>query len=297
MKLKEIYSKNKFFGNRFFTKKQPVISFEVFPPKDDVNGDKSILLLNELKELEKFNPKLLSITYGAGGSEKQNSLDLVKLVKKELEINIMPHFTCVNASKSSVENYLSEIQEIGIENILALRGDMPLNEEVIYKDFEHANNLVNFIKSKKNLSIAVAGYPEGHTEAKNINLDIENLKKKIDEGAEVIFTQLFFENQFFFDYVDLVKNKGIKAKIIPGILPITNYKQLDKMISLCNATIPKSLLERLEKHKHDSLTIKEIGIEFASFQVQQLIDYGVDGIHFYILNKAFPTKQILSNIL
>lgn len=286
MKLKDIYTK----------KDKPIISFEVFPPKDDIEGEKSKRLIEELKKLIEFNPKVVSVTYGAGGSNKDNSLNLTKLIKDELDINVMPHFTCVNASKQSVENYLNDIEDIGIENILALRGDKPINAEIIHSDFTYANELVDFIESKANLSIAVAGYPEKHIEAENLKADIQNLKKKVNAGGEIIYTQLFFDNSYFFKYVDLVKSEGIDTPIIPGILPITNYNQLDKMIAMCHATVPKILLDQLEKNKNNESAIKEIGLKFAINQVNELLQYGVEGIHFYILNKSATVTQILKNI-
>lgn len=287
MNLKEIYNT---------TQKKPVISFEVFPPKDDINNEKANQLIGELKSLNKYNPKIISVTYGAGGSNQDTSLNLVKLIKNETNYNVMPHFTCVNAGKSSVESYLSEIQDLGIENILALRGDKPIGCSITYTDFKYANELVKFIKSKVNLSIAVAGYPEGHIEAKDLKTDIKNLKRKINAGGEVIYTQLFFDNDYFFKYVDLVREEGIHTPIIPGILPITKYNQLDKMIAMCHATVPKDFLDKLEKYKSEENAVKEIGIEYATKQVKELINYGVDGVHFYILNKAATSSRILDNI-
>lgn len=296
MKLQDIYSNQEIADNKNFKQKSPIISFEVFPPKENVeNRNKAIV--SELKELMKYNPKLVSITYGAGGSTKTNSLDLTKLIKKEVNIDVMPHFTCKNASKESIENYLSEIEEECIENVLALRGDIPLGEEIQYNDFKYANELVRFINSKTKLSVAVAGYPECHIESESLESDIENLKRKVDAGAQVIYTQLFFDNTYFYKYVDLIRSSGINIPIVPGILPITNYNQLSRMISLCHVKVPYVLKEKLDKFKDDSDAIKEIGQHYAIMQSQQLIDYGVSGLHFYILNKSFPTSEILESIL
>lgn len=295
MKLKDIYLKQETVDKKFLTQK-PVISFEVFPPKENAI-EKNQLIVEELKQLMKYNPKLVSITYGAGGSTKTNSLELTRLIKKELNIDVMPHFTCKNASKEFIENYLAEIEEECIENVLALRGDIPNNEDLIYHDFKYANELVEYINLKTNLAIGVAGYPEGHVESDNLDVDILNLKKKVDAGAQVIYTQLFFDNNYFYKYVELVRAAGIEIPIIPGILPVTNYNQLTRMISLCNVDVPIPFKEKLEKYKDDPETIKQIGQNYATLQSQKLIDYGVQGLHFYILNKAVPTSEILENIL
>lgn len=296
MKLQEIYSEQEIVGEVVFKQKQPIISFEVFPPKENI-AVRNLAIVDELKKLMKFDPKLVSITYGAGGSTKANSLDLTKLIKNEVKIDVMPHFTCKNASKDSIKNYLAEIEEECVENVLALRGDVPLGEELVHHDFKFANELVDFISSKTNLSVGVAGYPEGHVESENLKSDIENLKKKVDSGAQVVYTQLFFDNNYFFKYVDLVRAAGINIPIVPGILPITNYNQLSRMISLCHVDVPVKLKEKLDKHKDDSNAIKEIGLNYAIYQTQQLIDDEVSGLHFYTLNKAFPTAEILENIL
>lgn len=296
MKLEDIYLNQDIVDKKNYKHKKPVISFEVFPPKENVEARNQVIV-SELKELMKFNPKLVSITYGAGGSTKANSLDLTKLIKKEVKIDVMPHFTCKNASKESIENYLSEIEEECIENVLALRGDIPIGEELLHNDFKYANELVGFINSKTNLSVAVAGYPEGHVESESLEQDIENLKRKVDAGAKVIYTQLFFDNEYFYKYVDFVRAAGINIPIVPGVLPITNYNQLSRMISLCNVAVPSVLKGKLDKFKDDSDAIKEIGQHYAILQSQQLIDHGVPGLHFYILNKAFPTNEILESIL
>lgn len=209
----------------------------------------------------------------------------------------MPHFTCVNASRDIIKNYMSEIEEENIENVLALRGDIPKNQIQEYEDFKYANELVKFIKENTRLSVAVAGYPEKHPESKTFEDDIEYLKRKVDEGAEVIFTQLFFDNTYFYDYIERVRKAGINLPVIPGILPITNYSQLDKMISLCGAKIPEVLKKELYINRENKKVIKDIGINYASYQVTQLIDFGVDGLHFYTLNKASAVKTILESVL
>ena len=295
MHLKEIYSseyrKKKQSKIVFEGEIKPIISFEVFPPKTDDSK-----LFEELNKLLKYNPELISVTYGAGGSNKDGSLNLVKKIKNLKTVTPMPHFTCMCSSKEFLNNYIDELKALEIENVLALRGDKPKDIEICHSCFKYANELVDFIKSKTAMSVAVAGYPEVHNEAQDIKTDITNLKKKIDAGAEAIFTQLFFNNDHFYRYKQLVRHNDIYTPIIPGILPITSYAQLEKMTSMCKVEIPRYLTQQLEKYKDDIQATTEIGIDFAIYQCQQLLDAGVEGLHFYILNKAYSTSEILDAI-
>lgn len=293
MRLESIYTENS---------KKPAISFEVFPPKNLNNESESSVeqkfdnLISELYDLKKFNPALVSITYGAMGSSRDNTLKLAKRIKNELNLIAMPHFTCINSTKEFIETYLQEIKNEGFKNILALRGDAPLEQKIIHRDFKFANELVEFIGKKTDLSIAVAGYPEGHTDCCNIKKDIENLKKKIDAGAQVIFTQLFFDNSYFFKYKELLQKAEIKVPVVAGILPILNYKQIEKMTQMCKVEIPLELKNNLEKFKTDNESVKQLGIDYATYQTKGLIDFEVDGLHFYTLNKSYSVKKILENI-
>ena len=291
MKLKEIYNS-----------KKPVISFEVFPPKALTAEDLKLKitdLFNELSILSEFNPAFISVTYGAGGGTRETTLDLVIKIKNDLKIPPMPHFTCVGSSRADIFEYLRSIEQAGIENILALRGDPPKGESCFVKPedgFGFANELVEFIKAGTNLGIAVAGYPECHTECCCLEADIENLKKKADAGADVIITQLFYDNAGWFNFVEKTAQKGINIPIIPGILPITAYSQLDRIVNLSGCKLPEDLKLKLERHKDDREAIKQIGAEFAVNQVNELLKSGVKGIHFYPLNKASAVKTVLENI-
>lgn len=300
MTLREIYSKSensKSIGNTgFFTKNPPVISFEIFPPKNDEDGSKLDKLIEHLAILKKYNPSFISLTYGAGGTTQSSSLGIIKRIQEELGYTVMPHFTCVGSSKKQVEDYLKEIQNFGIKNILALRGDIPQGMEQKHFDFCYANELVNFIKSETNLSIGVAGYPEGHIDCEDLMLDLKNLKQKVDAGADAIYTQMFFDNDKFFEFVQLARKEAISVPIIPGILPIMSYQQLEKMLSMAKVTVPKSLMNKLEKYKDNADDIKKVGIEFASQQCQQLIDAEIEGLHFFTLNKSGSVSAILDNL-
>lgn len=273
MKLKEIYSDNK----------KPVISFEIFPPKDD-----NTELLQQVEILKNYNPEFISLTCGAGGKENK-SFALLKSIKN---VNLMPHFTCITSTKQSVEDGLREIENMEIKNILALRGDIPQNSNLICHDFNYANELVSFIKQKTNLSIGVAGYPEGHIESSDLKTDIENLKRKVDAGADVIFTQLFFNNDKFYKFIEYVKNAGITIPIAAGIMPVISKKQIERMVSMAKITVPHNLRTAMEKYD----CLKDFGIDFATTQCNDLIKNGVNGLHFFTLNKSYSTIKILENI-
>ena len=276
MKLREIYSTDK-----------TVISFEVFPPKSEPEK-----LLKETAILANHSPAFISLTYGAGGNENK-SFNLLKNIK-DVGINVMPHFTCITSTKQNIEKDIKKLSQLGVENILALRGYIPQDKSLMKHDFHYANELVSFIKEKTNLSVGVAGYPEGHIESPDLKTDIDNLKRKVDAGADAIFTQLFFENGFFFDYVNRVRDAGITIPVIAGIMPVISKKQVHKMTSMANISVPKKLKEALEKYQGNALL--DFGIEFASEQCRQLIKENVKGLHFYTLNKSYSTDKILNSI-
>lgn len=277
MELGEIYSQ-----------KGTQISFEIFPPKD---GNISSLF-DELRVLKKYNPSLISCTYGANGGARNFSLEILRMIL-DLELNPMPHFTCICSTKELVEHYITQVENMGIENILALRGDAVQNGDAGASDFKYANELVEFIQSKTTLSIGVGGYPQGHPEAENLQQDIENLKRKVDAGASAIFTQLFFENDKFYNYVELVRKAGINVPIVAGIMPVRSLEQAKRMVDMTRVEIPENLKENLQKFPQNS---KQTGIEFALKQCQDLVNNGVCGLHFYTLNKSDMISKILDNL-
>lgn len=296
MNLKEIYSENIVLKNGFTNEKKPIITFEIFPPKNIETTDSLQKLYKELEVLKNYNPALVSVTYGAGGSNKDLSFEIVKHLKRNMKFEVMPHFTCVCSSREHIGKSLNELESLNIENVLALRGDESKDIQVCYKDFKYASDLVRYVKYNTELSVAVAGYPEGHIDAPDIFTDIEHLKQKVDLGGDVVYTQLFFDNDKFFNFIQLACDAGVNVPIIPGILPILSYQQLEKMVKLTNVTIPKTLMDRIERFKDSTDDVKKLGVEFASYQCQQLIDSGVKGIHFYTLNKADSCAQILDNL-
>lgn len=293
MKLNEIYNQNN---------NKPVISYEVFPPKGEGEEyeQKVSNLLFELKILKKFNPSLISVTYGAGGSTQTKTLDLISVIKKELNIDTMPHFTCVNADKEFVKDYIKKIENRGIENILALRGDPPVGTtsfKPLENGFNYASELVEFIKKNSDLSIAVAGYTTKHPEANSLEEDINNLIKKVKCGANVIYTQMFFENEKFRNFYNNLKERGINIPIIPGIMVIQSISQIERIIELSNVKLPDILSNELKQNKDNPEEIKKIGIEYAKKQVKELLDFGVKGLHFFPLNKSYAVSEVLENLL
>jgi len=294
MKLSEIYSAGCEGGKRV-----PKISVEIFPPKGEGEEfqEKCRALYIELLELNKvLEPSLVSITYGAGGSSRERSDTLLNGVLNKFNYNaVMPHFTCVCSSRSFIGEYLSVLKKLGVQNILALKGDEPEDIEVCYRDFRYAYELVEFIKSKTQLEIAVAGYPEGHIEARTLDVDIKHLKTKVDKGANVIFTQFFFENYKFYNYLELLHKNKIDIPTVAGILPVISYEGLIRMIKLSGIKPSKKVMETFEKYKNSKEDIIKAGIEQATVQTEDLIKNGAAGIHFYTLNKAKSTVEVLKN--
>lgn len=286
MTLREIYTNSN---------DKTVISFEVFPPKDDNDGEKLKKLLQNLEDLKKYNPAFISLTCGAGGKRETNTFEIIKSIQN-IGVEVMPHFTCVCTSKKEVKNYLQKLNELKINNILALRGDIPEGVDINKLDFKWANELVEFIKAETSLHIGVAGYPEGHIQCVNLGTDLLNLKRKVDAGADVIYTQLFFDNEKFLHFKDAATKIGINVPIIPGILPVTSYKQLGRMLSMARVTLPDSLMYRLEKAKDNNDVVKKIGIEYATRQCERLIASGVEGLHFYTLNSSCSVSNVLENL-
>ncbi len=278
--------------------KKVSISFEFFPPKTKELED---ALFKTIDELEPLNPTFVSITYGAGGSTREKTRDIVKKVHEETNLTVMAHLTCVGHSKKELKDILDDYKNIGIKNILALRGDIPLSferESLPLDGCKYASELVSFIREnyKDYYCVAVASYPEGHPESPNIERDIFYFKKKVEAGADFSITQMFFDNSYFYEFLDSCLKEGINIPIIPGIMPITNFNQIKKFASLCGATIPENVVKIFEKYADNPEETKKVGIEFATKQCEDLIRNGVKGLHFYTLNKSDATIKIYQNI-
>ncbi len=275
-----------------YKKGKHVVSFEVFPPKKDDDVDKLYQTITELKSL---NPDYVSITYGAGGSTRDKTVSIAAHIKNTLKLETMAHLTCVNSTKEDIHNILIQLKKNNIENILALRGDPPQGQTNFTKTiggFEYASELVEFINSKKEWSVAVAGYPEGHIENRDLGKDIEYLKIKVDSGADFIITQLYFDNEDFYRFRDKAVEKGINIPIVPGIFPILNFKAIQRITSLCGAKIPADLFKNLEKVQDNQEEIEKVGIDHSIKQLDNLLDNEIPGVHFYSMNKSVEIKRI-----
>jgi methylenetetrahydrofolate reductase (NADPH) len=275
---------------------KPVFSFEFFPPK---TPEGVANLFKTIAHLKLLSPSFVSVTYGAGGSTRELTVDLVKLIKNELGIETMAHLTCVGAGKDEIDKVLVQLKDAGIENVLALRGDPQSGQEtfVIPADgFSYASELTAHIRKKFNFSLGGACYPEGHIECRDLKRDLEHLKIKVDAGAEFIITQIFFENSYFFEFVDRAEKAGIRIPIIPGIMPITNVNQVKRFTKICGASLPKALLLELESVEDNSEAVTKIGVRHATAQCRNLLTQSAPGIHFYTLNKSSATKEILESL-
>ena len=269
-------------------------SFEFFPPRNY----QSILELGiNVGQLLKLSPSFISVTYGAGGSTQELSFDLVDYIQNKIGLTTMAHYTCINADKAKVEKDLRYLVERKIENVMLLRGDLPSEgSSGLNTDFLHASDLIPIAKSLNAFSIGAAGYPEGHQESRNVDEDIKWMKYKIDLGADFIITQMFFDNDLYFDFVDQARKVNINKRIIPGIMPITNYKQITKFSRMSGATIPDSIVQMFEPIKDDPKIMYRTGVDLAIEQCVDLLRKGAPGLHFYTLNKSRATVDIFSSI-
>lgn len=272
------------------------LSIEFFPPKTDAGVDQ---LMKEIEVLRTLNPSFCSVTYGAGGSTQGKTVDLVDTIHRDCGLEVMCHLTVVGQSKKTVRAVLAELKEREIENVIALRGDPPrgTTDWVPHPDgFKYSIDLVREAYSHGCFSIAVAGFPETHPQATSPESDLRYLKEKVEAGADVIITQLFFDNEDFYQYAENVRALGIRVPVVPGVLPILSSEQTTRFASLCSAKIPGRLDRLLKRVENDKEGAVQLGIDYATEQCEQLIAFGVPGIHFYSLNKSRSVKAILDNL-
>jgi methylenetetrahydrofolate reductase (NADPH) len=271
----------------------PIFSFEFFPPKTEA-GERN--LETALAELRTLEPAFVSVTYGAGGSTREKTIEIVKRIKDEYGLEAMAHFTCVGATVPELHLTLSEMRSAGIDNVLALRGDPPAGEAVWSKTdggLEYSRELVELISGDYPFAIGAACFPETHIHAESPEADLEHLAEKVAAGADFLITQLFFDNDVYFDFVVRARAAGITVPIIPGIMPITRAGQVQRMAGLCGASIPAGLRSELESRGDDPEGVLDLGVAYATLQCAELLAAGAPGIHFYTLNRSPATRAIL----
>lgn len=272
------------------------ISFEFFPPKDQEGVDR---LFATVADLAPFAPAYVSVTYGAGGSTRQLTVDLVGRIQREVGIDAMAHLTCVGASREELSSVLDQLESAGVQNVIALRGDPPKGATSFVTPpggFGHASELAAFIKARGTFCIAGACYPEKHPEAESLEADLEKLKRKVDAGAEFLITQLFFDNADYFAFVERARAIGIRVPIVAGIMPVTNVSQIKRFTAMCGARMPSELMQKLEPVAADADAVGELGVEHAVRQCRELLAAGAPGIHFYTLNRSRATVEILKRL-
>jgi methylenetetrahydrofolate reductase (NADPH) len=272
----------------------PVFSFEFFPPKTE-DGERN--LRATLEQLRTFEPDFVSVTYGAGGSTRNKTVELTHWIKQELGIEAMAHLSCVGTTKGELGAILDGMDEAGIENVLALRGDPPRGETEWKPHpggLHYSTELAALIRSKFPFAVGAACFPEVHPEAPDLAHDLRFLKEKVDNGATFLITQLFFDNELYFRFLEEARAVGIEVPIIPGIMPITDVSQIKTITGMCGASIPDELLQGLETRASDSDAVLQLGVAYATLQCAELLARGAPGIHFYTLNRSPATRAILS---
>lgn len=279
---------------------RPCFSFEFFPPKTDAGLES---LRDSIRALRDLKPTFVSVTYGAGGSTRDRTIELVSEIQRHYGFEAMAHLTCVGATREEIAHVLDRLRDAGLHNVLALRGDPPKGQETFVKSeggFGYASELAKFIRSGYGFCVGGACYPEGHVEClgadgrRDLARDLDHLRQKVDAGAEFLITQLFFDNQAYFDFVARARAAGIGVPIIPGIMPITNVDQVRRFTQMCGATIPSTLLHELDRLKDNEDAVLSQGVAYAAAQCFDLLARGAPGIHFYTLNKSAATRTILT---
>jgi len=272
----------------------PVFSFEFFPPKTQ-DGERN--LYAALAELKTLEPSFVSVTYGAGGSTREKTIEIVKRIREEHGLEAMAHFTCVGATVEELRTTLDEMRAVGIDNVLALRGDPPAGQEDWMKTdggLEYSRELVGLIAAGYPFAIGAACFPETHIHAESPQADLEHLAEKVRAGVDFLITQLFFDNGLYFDFLARARAAGIEVPIIPGIMPITHAGQVQRMAAMCGASIPAGLREELHARGEDAEAVLDFGVAYATLQCAELLAAGAPGIHFYTLNRSPATRAILS---
>jgi methylenetetrahydrofolate reductase (NADPH) len=284
--------------SHFYARPEPVISFEFFPPKNAEAVE--ALFRDTVPALKRLKPAFISVTYGAGGSTRATTMGVVGRVKRDFGIEAIAHLTCVGATRDVLTSILAEAESLDVENILCLRGDPPKDLAQLPPadpNFRYAIDLIRFVKERGRFDIGAACYPEGHVECPDKRLDWDRAADKVEAGAQVLITQLFYDWNDFLEMEDYLRNKrGVKVPIVPGVLPILNTAQIKRFTALCGSKLPAPLLARLEKHAADDEAVRQIGVEVATETCYTALKHGVGGIHFYCLNRAQSCTEVIGNL-
>ncbi len=279
-----------------FTASEHTFSFEFYPPKDEISAvDFGI----NVGQLLKLDPSFVSVTYGAGGSSQERTFTLVDYLQNKIGLNTMAHYTCVGSSKEKIAGDMEYLHQIGIENVMLLRGDPPKGSEIFLapvNGFRYASDLISFVRNLFAFSIGAAANPEMHPEAPDMETYLKNLKVKYEAGTNFLITQLFFNNEAYFRFVENARRTGITCRIIPGIIPITGYKQIQRFVDMTATSFPPELLEKLETYRDDADRIYQIGVDHAIRQCIDLLKQGAPGIHFYTLNKSRAAVEVFESL-
>ena len=274
--------------------KQPHISFEIFPPKTDA-GYESVI--SAAKKIAAVKPSFISVTYGAGGGTSKNTVKIASQIKDEFGVTSLAHLTCVSSTKDEVHQVIDQLKEKGIENILALRGDIPKESDFpLPNQYRYACELIEDIKTQGDFCIGAACYPEGHVEADSKKEDIKNLKNKVDCGVDFLTTQMFFDNNILYNFLYRIREQGIMVPVLPGIMPVTNVKQMKRILEMSGTVLPQRFVAVLDRFEDDPDAMQQAGIAYATDQIIDLIANGIDHIHVYSMNKPEVAEAIMSNL-
>ena len=272
---------------------RPTLSYEVFPPKTDAAYEP---LLENVREIASLQPDFMSVTYGAGGGTSEYTVAIADTIQMEFQVPTLAHFTCVSSNRATIQAQLKKIKDAGIENVLALRGDLPEGADWSKAEFKYASDLVEIIREAGDFCIGGACYPEGHTESANSREDIQNLKRKVDAGCQFLTTQMFFDNNILYNFLYKIREQGITVPVVAGIMPVTNGKQIARICKLSGTYLPTRFKAIVDKFGDDPKAMTQAGIAYATDQIIDLIANGVNGIHVYSMNKPEVARQIQANL-
>lgn len=285
MKLIDCYKKN-----------IPVLSLEISPPKRNASIDTVAQIFDTIAQLVELKPGYISVTYGAGGSTRGNTVEIASRIKNDYGIESMAHLTCVGHSRRDIDSILDQMLDRGIDNILALRGDLPENQpdyDPSHQDYHYAVELIREVRAKADFCVVAAAYPEGHPESRRLSQDLRHLKEKVDAGVDFLITQMFFNNRVYYEFMERTAAIGIDVPIVPGVFPVMHARQIRRTIYLCGASIPAELLRLTDKYEDKPEEMEKAGIDYAAGQILDLLENGAPGIHFYTMNKARQAREIL----